>query len=244
MITAIETIYAGYRFRSRLEARFAIAQDYDGLVWEYEPEGFETPDGRYLPDFRVQVSRVPTVLENGKVRASRQPGPMWVEVKPPGYEDSREVIARWVHVAAGTGTPLLVAYGLDAGVLLILPSRELIRRPAPGRPPWMSDGAVATARGHRFDRHGAPRPPLRRPVPVLPAGCRSVEEWLMGVLVRCRGLDTAEGRVEALRKASVVVAQEPSENLRAQYIKFCSKRIGLDQEPIRRAVEQARAGHA
>lgn len=51
MIKAIETHYAGCRFRSRLEARWAIFFDTLGIEWQYEPEGFELPSGRYLPDF-------------------------------------------------------------------------------------------------------------------------------------------------------------------------------------------------
>ena len=51
---AIETRYKGYRFRSRLEARWAVFFDAINLEWEYEPEGFELPGGeRYLPDFRI-----------------------------------------------------------------------------------------------------------------------------------------------------------------------------------------------
>ena len=51
-IKAIETHYKGYRFRSRLEARWAVFFDTLGIEWQYEPEGFELPDGtRYLPDF-------------------------------------------------------------------------------------------------------------------------------------------------------------------------------------------------
>ena len=49
-----ETIYNGYRFRSRLEARWAVFFDSLGVKYEYEPEGFELPGlGGYLPDFRV-----------------------------------------------------------------------------------------------------------------------------------------------------------------------------------------------
>jgi len=49
---AIETVYNGYRFRSRLEARWAVFFDHAGIEYEYEPEGFELGDGtRYLPDF-------------------------------------------------------------------------------------------------------------------------------------------------------------------------------------------------
>ncbi len=54
MIKAIETRYKGYRFRSRLEARWAVFFDALGLAWEYEPEGFDLGEaGWYLPDFRV-----------------------------------------------------------------------------------------------------------------------------------------------------------------------------------------------
>lgn len=50
----IETRYKGYRFRSRLEARWAVFFDMLGLPWEYETEGFELKSGRYLPDFKVE----------------------------------------------------------------------------------------------------------------------------------------------------------------------------------------------
>lgn len=70
-IKAIETRYAGYRFRSRLEARWAIFFDALGLQWEYEPEGFETDVGWYLPDFRV-------VNDIGQI--------CWIEVKPLGVK--------------------------------------------------------------------------------------------------------------------------------------------------------------
>lgn len=51
-IKAIETRYKGYRFRSRLEARWAVFFDAMGLQWEYEPEGFDLgAAGWYLPDF-------------------------------------------------------------------------------------------------------------------------------------------------------------------------------------------------
>ena len=55
-IKAIETVYNGYRFRSRLEARWAVFFDEARIKYEYEPEGYEVgglEDGpiRYLPDF-------------------------------------------------------------------------------------------------------------------------------------------------------------------------------------------------
>ena len=53
-IRPIETIYNDYRFRSRLEARWAVFFDAIGIRWEYEKEGFDLgQDGRYLPDFFI-----------------------------------------------------------------------------------------------------------------------------------------------------------------------------------------------
>ncbi len=62
MIAAIETHYAGYRFRSRLEARWAVFFDALGIAWQYEPQGFDSSENwalcgglerpvQYLPDF-------------------------------------------------------------------------------------------------------------------------------------------------------------------------------------------------
>jgi hypothetical protein len=51
-IKAIETVYNGYRFRSRLEARWAVFFDALGLKYEYEKEGYDLGEaGWYLPDF-------------------------------------------------------------------------------------------------------------------------------------------------------------------------------------------------
>lgn len=52
-IRPIETRYKGYRFRSRLEARWAVFFDALGVPWEYEAEGYQTTEGGYLPDFRL-----------------------------------------------------------------------------------------------------------------------------------------------------------------------------------------------
>ena len=69
-IQAIETQYNGYRFRSRLEARWAVFFDSLGVPYLYEPEGFELGDGvRYLPDFWLPDQHC------------------WVEIKPPGEWD-------------------------------------------------------------------------------------------------------------------------------------------------------------
>lgn len=51
-IQPIETVHADCRFRSRLEARWAVFFDNMDIPWLYEPEGFQLSDGSmYLPDF-------------------------------------------------------------------------------------------------------------------------------------------------------------------------------------------------
>lgn len=72
-IKAVQTEYKGYKFRSRLEARWAVFFDAAGIKWEYEPQGFECKDGtKYLPDFYLPEER------------------MWCEVKPNNPERAKE----------------------------------------------------------------------------------------------------------------------------------------------------------
>jgi hypothetical protein len=69
-IRPIETFYKGYRFRSRLEARWAVFLDAVGASWEYEPEGYQMPGNqRYLPDFLVHDVK------------GRSPKDLYIEVK-------------------------------------------------------------------------------------------------------------------------------------------------------------------
>jgi hypothetical protein len=76
-IKAIETRYAGYRFRSRLEARYAVFFDALHLPWEYEEEGFVLGAvGHYLPDFWL-----PTLS-------------LWIEIKGPPPTDEERAKAR------------------------------------------------------------------------------------------------------------------------------------------------------
>ena len=51
-IRPIETLYKGYRLRSRLEARWAVFFEALGLEWHYEHQGYDLGFfGWYLPDF-------------------------------------------------------------------------------------------------------------------------------------------------------------------------------------------------
>lgn len=66
-IKAIETAYKGYRFRSRLEARYAVMFDALGFEWQYEPEGFDLGEmGYYLPDFFLPKLNVWIEIKGGK----------------------------------------------------------------------------------------------------------------------------------------------------------------------------------
>ena len=81
---AIETEYKGYRFRSRLEARWAVFFDACGVEWEYEPEGYDLGNGLYyLPDF----------LLHGV--AGRDGGDLYVEVKGNMTAEDAEKIIRF-----------------------------------------------------------------------------------------------------------------------------------------------------
>lgn len=52
---AIDTVYRGCYFRSRLEARYALLFDLLKITWRYEPEAYELGphDRHYLPDFHL-----------------------------------------------------------------------------------------------------------------------------------------------------------------------------------------------
>lgn len=83
-IRPIETLYAGHRFRSRLEARWAVFFTRLGLDWEYEPQGYHVGPRQdwYLPDFHLPKLN------------------LYAEVKPP-RPDVRdpEGVKRWQFFA-------------------------------------------------------------------------------------------------------------------------------------------------
>lgn len=94
-IQAIETLYAGCRFRSRTEARWAVFFDAREWPWEYEPQGYELASGRYLPDFRVTIAKASVTA-------------VFFEVKPPGVPDD----PRWPDLAVASGITVIVAKGM------------------------------------------------------------------------------------------------------------------------------------
>lgn len=75
----IETVYKGIRFRSRLEARWAVFFDCLGIEWRFEPDVFTLCKlGKYVPDFYLpQIGcygevkpEWPTKLETDKMRGT------------------------------------------------------------------------------------------------------------------------------------------------------------------------------
>ena len=89
---AIETMYNGYRFRSRLEARWAVFFDALGVRYEYEPEGFVLDDRTwYLPDFRVKCY-------GKRGEYDSKPFDLYIEVK--GH--MTEADARKIRMFSGT----------------------------------------------------------------------------------------------------------------------------------------------
>ncbi len=67
MIKSVETVYAGVRFRSRLEARWAVFMDAAGIEWEYECDRIAlSGGGTYLPDFKLTVANISTAYAEVK----------------------------------------------------------------------------------------------------------------------------------------------------------------------------------
>ena len=92
MIKPIETVYNGYRFRSRLEARWAVFFDAFGTVYQYEPEGFDLGKaGYYLPDFWLPELK------------------FWIEIK--GRKPSKSEILKAASFAWNGDKNIAVVYG-------------------------------------------------------------------------------------------------------------------------------------
>jgi hypothetical protein len=91
----IETHYLGYRFRSRLEARWAVFFHHANTAFEYEFQGFNLPSGPYLLDFYLPAYKA------------------FIEVKPPPAPDLPPTeIVRGMHlIKGGACKHFLAVYG-------------------------------------------------------------------------------------------------------------------------------------
>jgi len=88
-VGAIETTFNDYRFRSRLEARWAVCFECMGWPYQYEPEGYSLGRaGYYLPDFWIPINPEQVSLEY-------EGAGYWVEIKgkPLSKEEKLKIAA-------------------------------------------------------------------------------------------------------------------------------------------------------
>lgn len=104
----IETLYKGYRFRSRTEARWAVFLDTLGLEWTYEKEGFDLEGTWYLPDFWLP-----------RLNA-------WIEIK--GLRPTAAEVDKARKLASATTYKVLIVAGqpwqADYDIMLAWPDRD------------------------------------------------------------------------------------------------------------------------
>ena len=82
MIKAIPTRYHGIKFRSRLEAKWAVFFDACGVDWSYEPEGYSLLDGEcYLPDFLLKAVPIHKSFGNSNEIIYEKTMDLYIEVK-------------------------------------------------------------------------------------------------------------------------------------------------------------------
>lgn len=134
---AIETEYNGWRFRSRLEARWAVCFDAMGVPYEYEPETLDLGNqGWYLPDFYLPGTE------------------MWAEVKPKAI--SRRVFHKLLVAACEVGKPILMLIGPPDmrpyyGLVPLGDNRVVVKKHS-----VTTAAGVATMRATRFEWNETP----------------------------------------------------------------------------------------
>ncbi len=112
----ITTRYKGHRFRSRLEARYAVFMDSLGVEWQYEPEGFALASGFYLPDFYLPRVGPGTWLEIKHHGSGSFFGYCSGQKNPGLINDER--LLEFALQAQDAGKGFFIAYGLPSADLL------------------------------------------------------------------------------------------------------------------------------
>ena len=125
---AIETSYAGCRFRSRLEAKWAVFFDALGIKWQYEPQGYTVgPDHdqrAYLPDFWLPDQN------------------LWVEVK--GSISTHAELEKLVYAARYLPGAISASVKVTDN-LVVCPGIVIL-----GQVPLVQEGWLAWHKGYRF----------------------------------------------------------------------------------------------
>lgn len=141
-IGVIETEYRNIRFRSRLEARWAVLFDEWGKRWEFEPEGYSDGRTRYLPDFWLpdmdcfwEVKRDLSSMEDQELDRALEKAQMLVEQSGKGCMIS-------------FGFPQDI-YDTEGKVLIFLPDGSDLIQTFASYSPEFHDAAYE-ARGYRF----------------------------------------------------------------------------------------------
>lgn len=101
-IKPIETVFDGNRFRSRLEARWAVALHELEIKYEYEKEGFPLICGRYLPDFWLPY---PADMNDTAYKNAGH----WLEVK--GVEPTQHELTMLLHLSLETNHSGMLVWG-------------------------------------------------------------------------------------------------------------------------------------
>jgi hypothetical protein len=109
-IKPIQTIYNGYKFRSRTEARWAVFFDQMGIKYEYEKQGYDVDGTWYLPDFWIPFT-TPHPEHKGDG--------VWVEIKgdatektldDPIYKKFSRLVQEEYFVIFGSLSDYMMAY--------------------------------------------------------------------------------------------------------------------------------------
>lgn len=123
----IETLYKGYRFRSRLEARWAVFFDAIAVEWEYEKQGYDLNGRWYLPDFWVPH---PSMKDDG--------WGFWIEIKPtPLTEEQTGILADLARVTGHRTFAICGQPWPDEHKISIVRHHH---HGVPERIPWLCDG--------------------------------------------------------------------------------------------------------
>lgn len=177
---AIQTVYKGCKFRSRLEARWAVFLDSLSVNWSYENEGYNLNGIWYLPDFFVsdwdcwiEIKGInPSEDESNKCQLLAElsgkkvlliSGEPWVENSKNHYNISFYDTTKWKDQSGSSGwefgegrrcsEEIWLMNDMNAFALRAIPHQGDHKFPLSGTFATSIVNALSTARQARFE-HG------------------------------------------------------------------------------------------